>query len=345
MMSLLKTLKFVGYSLPVAGLVFVMWEPQIQAMEGKKVDFPQLRLGTDLGVEPILPIPQKVNVDPDMAVLGKKLFNDPRMSEKGISCASCHNINTAGVDGLKVSIDIRGGKDLMNTPTVFNIGLNPLLTWYGLSQTLEDQIEDVLANPKHMDGNWENITARLKKDSNYKDHFKKLFDDGISRDNIKYAIASFERSLITPNSAFDNYLRGDVNAISEDQKKGYHLFKQYGCIACHQGMNIGGNLHAQLGTFISPFRNKKGDSPQSKFNLGRYNITKDESDKYVFRVPSLRNVAKTAPYFHAGEIKDLEKAIIFVAKYQLGREMVKEDVRLIAEFLRSLTGEYEGRLL
>ncbi len=341
----MKFIKNLAYNRTITGLVFFAWGVQSQALNIEQFDASQLYPSVNLGLEHIQPIPQKVSLDPGIVELGEKLFKDSRMSERGVACISCHNFNLAGADGLKVSIDIRGGDELMNTPTVFNVSLSPLLTWYGRSITLEEQIDSVLANKKHMDGNWDNILQRLAKDDIYKNRFEQLFDDGLTRDNIKYAIASFERSLITPNSPFDNYLRGDEDAISEEQKYGFVLFKQYGCIACHQGINIGGNVHARLGTFLSPYSKKQNGVALNEFDFGRYNLTGNEDDKYVFRVPSLRNVAKTAPYFHSGKIKNLKKAVKFMAKYQLGREICDEDAHSISEFLRSLTGQYKGRSL
>ncbi len=339
----MKIIKISAYSLPVVALTLFMWGAQSQTLNIDQLTKPALYPSANLSLEAIQPIPQKLNLNPDIVELGEKLFNDSRMSERGVSCTSCHNINMAGDDGLAVSIDIRGDNDLMNTPTVFNVSLNPLLTWYGRRITLEQQLDDVLANTKHMGGNWNNILQRLAKDSFYKNRFNLLFADGLTRNNVKLAIASFERSLITPDSAFDNYLRGDNSAMSSEQKAGYVLFKQYGCVACHQGINMGGNLHAKFGIFLNPFTRQKKDSPQAQFNLGRFNLTENENDKHIFRVPSLRNVAKTAPYFHNGSINSLEEAVKFMAEHQLGREICDKDANLIAEFLRSLTGRYKGR--
>ncbi|MBL4711076.1 MAG: c-type cytochrome, partial [Gammaproteobacteria bacterium] len=289
-------------------------------------------------------IPNSIVVNPNLVALGEKLFNEPRMSNNNISCASCHNYNLAGSDGLKTSKNIQGGNDLMNTPTIFNVGLNPLLTWFGRNLTLEEQIDKVLANKKHMDGNWVDILNRLKKDSSYTKLFNQEFSDGLTRNNVKHAIASFERTLITPDSPFDNYLRGDTKAISNNQIEGFKLFKLYGCISCHQGINVGGNLHAKLGTFTSPFK-KDNNTEKSRFNRGLFNLTNDERDLHVFRVPSLRNVAVTAPYFHSGAIKDLSKAVKFMAKYQTGRQISDNDAQLIADFLASLTGQYQGKTI
>jgi len=341
-MNLNNALNFLGYSIPIAGLAFIMWGPDTQALN-ERVEYGMPSFANaKLGFAFIQPIPKNIELNEVIVSLGEKLFSDPRMSEKNISCISCHNLNLAGNDDRKVSVDINGGDDLMNTPTIFNVGLNPLLTWYGHDMTLEDHVDNVLANKKHMNGNWENILTRLRADPSYVKQFMWSYRTGLTRENVKHAIATFERSLTTPDSAFDNFLRGDETAISHDQKEGFKLFQQYGCISCHQGINVGGNLHAKLGTFTDPFDNDES-APQSNFTLGRYNITNEDDDKYVFRVPSLRNVEQTAPYFHSGDINDLEEAIVFMARCQLGREIDAIDAGLIADFLRSLTGKYQDR--
>lgn len=331
--------------MPFIGLMIFIWGLQSQAVNKDKDSVLYQYATTSLSLESIQPIPQMINLDTDVIELGNKLFVDSRLSDKGMSCVSCHNINEAGDDGVKVSLDIRGGFDQMNTPTIFNVSLNPLLTWYGVNLTLEDQLDNVLANEKHMNGNWDNIIGRLSKDRFYRERFNILYSDGLTHNNVRSALVTFERSLLTPNSPFDDYLRGDDLAISISQKKGYVLFKQYGCIACHQGINIGGNLHARLGTFISPFEKNRNNFSESDFNFGRYNLTGSENDKYVFRVPSLRNVARTAPYFHSGEVGSLEDAVKLMGQYQIGREIDDKDVSLIVAFLHSLTGEYKGRAL
>ncbi len=346
----MKFLNLLGVSLVLAGLVFILWDTSVDSSKKAEVLVSDLYISSDmkqahLSQKYIQPIPKTVNLDPDIVELGRQLFHDSRMSEKKVSCSTCHDMNTNGTDNKKVSIDTNGGDDIMNTPTLFNIGLNTLFGWDGRHSSLENQIEAVLANTKHMNGNWKNILERLNQAPDYSAEFDRLYVDGITRDNVKHAIVHYERSLITPDSAFDNYLRGDVTALNEDQKSGFILFKQYGCVSCHQGVNLGGNLFARFGVFKSPFENKKKKRTQRQrtYNLGRYNYTGKESDKRVFRVPSLRNVAQTAPYFHTGGIKRLDKAVKFMAKYQIGRTLSDEDSRLIAEFLRSLNGKYEGR--
>ncbi|MBL4762077.1 MAG: c-type cytochrome [Gammaproteobacteria bacterium] len=290
----------------------------------------------------IQPIPDSIQLDPIKVALGEKLFKDPRLSNSATSCNSCHNLHQAGIDGLKISINVTGGMDEMNTPTVFNSGLYFKLLWNGFADSLEDQIEGSIQNPKHMNSNWPDIIKRLQRDSSYVNTFNVAYEKGITATSIKNAIATFERSLITPHAPFDLYLKGDENAINEDQKAGFVLFKDYGCISCHQGIAIGANLFARFGVFDDAFKNKK---ELTATDLGRYAYTNDPADKHVFKVPSLRNIALTAPYFHDGSSATLEEAIARMAKAQLGRTLDNSDIKLIAAFLESLTGTYKGRHL
>ncbi len=287
----------------------------------------------------ISPLPKRVALDPDEVALGRILFADTRLSGSGVSCNTCHNLSNSGIDKRRFSINLLGGQDDTNTPTVFNVGFNQYYLWSGIEATLEDQIEGVINNPKHMNSNWATVLKNLASDSDLVTSFSKLYADGMTADNIKHAIAEFERSLITPNAPLDNYLRGDKTALSERQKQGYKLFRTYGCISCHQGTNIGGNLLQRMGIFADPFAEQKH---LTKSDLGRYAITGLEQDRFVFRVPNLRNVELTPPYFHNGSTETLEKAVEIMAFYQLGRKISQDDRDLIVEFLYSLTGKYEG---
>lgn len=299
-------------------------------------------LSNIFGASPILPIPQGLDLAKDKVALGKKLFSDPRLSRSGNSaCTDCHRIDMDGADGLKLSAT-NSGPDLFNATTIFNSGLRPLLTWRGAFRSLEEQAEADLHNPRHANTSWKQIVSVIKADRAYVIAFNEIYGD-VTRDAILDAIATFERSLITPNAPFDKYLRGDANAITVEEKQGYELFKNYGCIACHQGMNIGGNLFQKIGIFEDYFRLRGGAITVS--DLGRYSITKREEDKHVFRVPSLRNVAVTPPYFHDGSIENLEDAVTMMARIQLGRRIPEQDVELIVKFLKTLTGEYLGRPL
>ena len=293
--------------------------------------------------EPILPIPFDVQLDNDKVQLGKRLFNDPRLSRNdSIACSSCHDLENGGTDHLKHPTGIDGAEGDVNTLTVYNSANNFALFWDGRADTLEDQIDNTLQNPKQLGFNWEGLIKKLNMDPAYSSAFRRIYSRGITIDTIKDAIATFERSLITPNSRFDQYLRGDTSAITEDEKRGYQYFKSYGCIACHQGMNVGGNMFQIIGVMADYFADRGNIT---KADFGRFNVTGRDSDRHRFRVPSLRNVAKTSPYFHDGSADTLEQAIMVMARYQLGRTIPIEDVDLIAKFLRTLTGEYNGKPL
>jgi cytochrome c peroxidase len=293
--------------------------------------------------EPILPITNDHNSDPELLSLGRKLFNDKRLSKDGsISCASCHALHKGGADGRKVPIGIQQQLGTINTPTVFNSSLNFKQYWDGRAENLSDQIDGPIENEAEMGSSWPAVMALLKQDSIYQKKFKKCFDKGITINNVKKAIVSFEHSLITPNSRFDLYLKGNKNAITADEFTGYNLFKQYGCISCHQGMAVGGNLFQKLGIMKDYFADR-GNITNADF--GRFNVTQLEFDRFVFKVPSLRNVELTAPYLHDGSAETLDAAISTMMVYQLGVEPIEIDVQLIAKFLKTLTGKYQSEKL
>jgi cytochrome c peroxidase len=294
--------------------------------------------------EPIRPIPLTIDLDPNKVSLGDQLFHDPRLSKNNkISCASCHNLERGGTDRLVVSIGINGQKGKVNAPTVFNSIFNFKQFWDGRAETLEEQIDSPIHNAREMgSSSWSEIIKKLKQSPEYVSLFKSLYADGITSDTIKDVIAEFERSLITPNSRFDQFLRGDEKALNLSEKEGYRLFKSDGCASCHQGINVGGNMFQSLGLFGNYFQDRGNITPA---DLGRYNITKDDRDRYVFKVPSLRNVAITAPYFHDGSVKTLTSAVEIMSQYQLGRELSKDEIEAIVKFLIALTGEYRGNLL
>lgn len=294
----------------------------------------------DRFIEPIQPIPQTVRIDARKVDLGDRLFHDERLSgDNSISCAHCHALDQGGVDGIRHSFGVEGREGPINSPTVFNSGLNFVQFWDGRAVTLEDQVEGPVHAGKEMDSNWSQVIQKLSADKKYPGDFKAIYRDGMTSENIKNAIAEFERSLNTPNSRFDRYLRGEADAISDDEKTGYTLFKDYGCVACHQGSNVGGNMYQTFGVMGNYFKDR---GSVTKVDYGRYNVTGNEKDRYVFKVPSLRLVTLTAPYFHDGSEEKLEDAIKVMAKYQLGRKIPDEDIRLIIIFLHTLAGEYNG---
>ena len=290
--------------------------------------------------EPIQPIPLHLELDEQKVNLGEQLFHDTRFSsDNSISCSTCHQFEIGGVDRLPRSIGINNQEGIFNTPTVFNSGFNFRQFWDGRAATLEEQIDGPIQTDHEMASSWPEIIGKLKEDATYTSQFDALYTDGITSDNVKDAIATFERSLYTPNSRFDQFLRGNDEAITLDEKKGYELFKGYGCISCHQGMNVGGNIYQKFGV-VGDYFADRGNITDA--DLGRYNITGNELDRHVFKVPSLRNVAITPPYFHDASAQKLEQAVATMGKYQLGRPLSDEDVRLIVGFLKTLTGEYKG---
>jgi cytochrome c peroxidase len=300
-----------------------------------------LRINYDYAVSQ--PIPQTIVLDAARVALGGKLFHDARLSADDTgSCASCHNLAGGGVDNRSRSIGVRGGVGGINAPTVFNSGLNFVQFWDGRAPTLEAQIDGPVTHPLEMASNWQQVIGKLGQDPVYVQEFSKIYPDGLSAPNIKNAIAEFERSLLTPNSRFDKFLRGDSNALAEQEKSGYALFQSYGCSSCHQGVNLGGNMYEKMGLMGDYFADRGNPTEADK---GRFNLTHNPDNLYEFRVPSLRNVALSAPYFHDGSAKTLEDAIAVMVKYQLGRPMPDADLQSIAAFLRTLTGQYQGKPL
>ncbi len=279
--------------------------------------------------EPITPIPLTIETDKEKVKLGEKLFFDTILSaDNTISCASCHDLQNGGDDGLKFSFGIKGKEGDINSPTVYNAVYNFRQFWNGSAKDLAHQTWGPIENPVEMGNKFRKLIMTLQ-NTPYKQKFEKIYSDGVTKENIGDAIAEYEKTLITPNAPFDKYLRGDKNAITQKQKDGYELFKTKGCIACHHGVNVGGNLYNKFGVM------KKVKSKR----LGRYEVTGNEVDKYYFKVPSLRNIEKTAPYLHDGRYDKLEDVVKFMARYQLGRTISQSDVEKIISFLISLNGE------
>ncbi len=282
--------------------------------------------------ELITPLPQNIKYDKNRAILGKKLFSDPILSLDGtISCESCHSLKQSGADDKKFSYGVGGKIGTMNSPTVFNSVFNFSQLWDGRAKDLKTQAKISLFSSTVMAMDSIEVIKKLKNDIYYKKEFSTLYPDGVTIKNIIDAIVEFEKALVTPNSKFDKFLRGDLNALNEQEKQGYKLFKSYGCISCHNGVNIGGNLYQKLGA-IKPYLGTKNQ-------FGRYNVTKNDEDKYYFKVPTLRNIAQTAPYLHDGNATDLEDAIEIMLEYQLGRVASREDIEYLKLFLNTLTGK------
>lgn len=310
-----------------------------------------LTLGLSLGMtvtaapldEALKPLPPVAQLDPATVELGRQLFNEPRLSVNNtLSCASCHHLESGGADNKPFSIGFDGKPVEINTPSVFNASLNFKQFWNGRVDTLEAQVEQVVISPVEMGSDWKTVVQNLSALPAYQAAFKQAYPDGVTAANVQNALATYERTLLTPNSRFDQYLLGNTEILTIQEKYGYQRFKDYGCIACHQGINIGGNMFQKFGVMGDYFK-VRGNPVES--DLGRYLLTKDEEDRHVFKVPSLRNIAVTAPYFHDASAKTLEAAVDVMFKYQLGRNPSQEDKDLIIQFLKTLTGEWAGKPL
>ena len=280
--------------------------------------------------ELITPIPYEVEYDYKKALLGKKLFFDTRLSQDNtVSCASCHFIEDGGDDNLQVSFGINQQTGTRNSPTILNARYNVTQFWDGSAKDLQEQAKGPILNPVEMGSNFKEVVSKLKEDKNYIQEFLSLYEDGITGLNITNAIAEFEKTLITPNSRFDMFLRGDKKVLNDKELKGYKLFKEYGCISCHNGINIGGNLIQKFGV-TENFDTK---------DFGLFNITQKEKDKFYFKVPTLRNIELTAPYFHDGKTKTLKDAVIMMSVHQVGYPLEDNEIEYIVKFLKTLTGD------
>jgi cytochrome c peroxidase len=287
--------------------------------------------------EPIQPIPLHLELDQGKVGLGKQLFYEPKFSsDNTVACSSCHNLALGGADQLQHPVGINNTVGYINTPTVFNSGFNFRQFWNGRAASLEEQVSGPVHNPIEMASNWDEVISKLNASPEYVAAFQKLYPDGITANNITDAIATFERSLYTPNSRFDQYLRGDTNALTPQEQEGYRLFKAFGCVSCHQGVNVGGNMYQRMG-IVRDYFAQRGNIIEA--DLGRFVITGSEEDRYVFKVPSLRMAALTPPYFHDGSTPTLDGAVQVMAYYQLGRSISDKQIDLLVQFLKTLPGE------
>lgn len=324
-------------ALLAVALVALTWRtpvPEVAASTASPINTPADTIARD---EPISPLPRDIaSIDPVRRALGERLFHDPGLSRDGtISCASCHPLGLGGTDRRRVSIGVGGTPGQFNAPTVLNVGLNFAQFWDGRVSTLEAQVAGPIHSPVEMDSDWARVIARLDASTEYRDAFARAYPEGITAATVADAIVSFERSLTTPDAPFDRYLRGEQPALDADAREGYARFKAYGCASCHQGIGIGGNMFQRFGVMGNYFADRGKIDPA---DLGRYTVTGLESDRHVFKVPSLRNVAITPPYFHDGAVDSLDEAVAIMGRYQLGREIPADDRRLIVTFLQSLTG-------
>ena len=293
----------------------------------------------------IRPVAQSLEVDPAKVELGRILYHDTRLSvDNTVSCASCHGLNTGGVDNKQYSEGVYGQFGGVNAPTVYNAVYNFVQFWDGRAATLELQAAGPPLNPVEMGcTSFDQIIAKLAKDRALTKAFKAVYPEGWSEANITDAIAEFERTLITPNSRFDKYLRGDNTAITAEEKQGYELFVKYNCATCHAGVNLGGLSYELMGQYADYFADRGLELTVE--DNGRFKETACERDRHRFKVPGLRNVALTAPYFHDGTESELKEAVCKMGTYQVGVELTDADEDKIVAFLHTLTGEVDGKPL
>lgn len=340
--------------MPIAKFIHVHWgsRPDVEEKatvlnwirEQRKNHF--LPLHTE-GTDPtrlVQPIPDSVDTDPLKVALGNMLYHDGRLSADGtIECHTCHQLKLGGVDGLAVSTGIDGLKGGINAPTVYNSVFNILQFWDGRAKDLAAQAGGPPLNPVEMGSkSWDDIVAKFEQDDSFKQQFLAVYPE-ISEATITHAIAEFEKTLITPNSAFDRYLKGDKNALNQDQLRGYQLFKENKCDTCHVGVAMGGQSFEYMGLFDDYFAAR--GTPLTEADQGRFAHTQDPADMHKFKVPTLRNIALTAPYMHDARTNDLKEAVRIMLHYQSGKDLPSKDIADIAAFLQSLTGEYQGKLL
>jgi cytochrome c peroxidase len=319
------------------GLLFALMH--VASAEDTNIDVAPINLSK----EPIQPLAPDLSLNQAKISLGSRLFNDVRFSANdSISCATCHNFDQGGTTHTPLSLPgVDGNSVPLNTPTVFGSSLNFAQFWDGRAATLEDQIDGPVEGPHEMGTSWPEVIRKISADPIYLRDFQFLYGTDPTEASTKDAIATFERWLISTDSLFDRYLRGEAIHVPLSVKQGYQLFKEIGCATCHEGPNVGGTMFKKMGLYGDYFKDR-GNITEADY--GRYNVTKNEADRYVFKVPSLRNILITPPYFHDGSIETLEEAVILMAKYQHNRTLSADETEQLVMFLKSLTGEFLGRL-
>ncbi len=317
------------------------WEPDASrdapALAATAADAVEEHVATTPVGGPLLPLPTDVEVDPVRRTLGERLFHDTGLSADGtVSCATCHDLARGGVDGLRVSRGVGGREGELNAPTVLNAAFNFRQFWDGRAPTLEDQVDGPLLHADELGSGWDAALAHVRADPVYRELFADAYDGRIVRETICNAIATFERSLVTPGARFDRFLLGEADALDARELRGHELFLELGCTTCHQGVNIGGNMFQVFGR-IRPFY--EDDAEVAPADRGRFNVTGREEDLHKFKVPSLRNVALTAPYLHDGSVETLGETVQLMARHELGFDLTDPEVDALVAFLHTLTGE------
>lgn len=308
--------------------------PEEQGAEGVDLDALRTRAGVFLkAIEPV------EGLSPERVALGERLYHDPNLSLDGtISCASCHDIAAGGDDGLAVSPGVGGHLGGVNSPTTLNSHLNFAQFWDGRAETLEDQAAGPIMNPVEMANTFENVIGYLQSEESYVEGFNAAFEDGtISEETVTSAIADYERTLTTPNGPFDRWLRGEDDAMNEQELRGLTSFMTVGCTSCHQGAGIGGTMYQRMGNVNDYFGSLARALDENDY--GRFNVTGDDADRHRFKVPILRNVTDTGPYMHDGAIEDLGEVVHIMAYHQLGRTLEQSEIDDIVAFMGTLGGE------
>ena len=341
--------------MPMAKYYLVHWGASITdakkelalnwAKNHRMIQYADVMVAPEFINEPVRPIADSIAVDVRKVILGDMLYHDTRLSaDNTVSCASCHGLDTGGVDNKQYSEGVGGQFGGVNAPTVYNAAYNFVQFWDGRAGTLAEQAAGPPLNPVEMAcESFDQIITKLQEDKAFVKAFTEVYPDGLSEKNITNAIQEFEKTLLTPNSRFDLYLKGDKNAITADELAGYELFKQYDCATCHVGEILGGQSYELIGVQHDYFADR--DAEMTEEDNGRFKQTKIERDRHRFKVPGLRNIALTAPYFHDGSMKTMDDAIRAMAKYQLGLDLPQAEVDKIVAFFNTLTGEYKGKLL
>jgi len=289
---------------------------------------------------------------PAKVELGKMLYMDPRFSSTGtVSCNTCHNVMLGGDDNRPASMGVHGQMGGRSAPTVWNSAFSSVQFWDGRAASLEDQAKGPVANPVEMGmKDVEVAMNRVRQIPGYKAYFDKAFGpDAMTVDNAAKAVAAYERTLVTPNSAYDRYVKGDKKAMTEQQVRGMNTFAATGCTACHSGAAFNGPTMPAGSGFFMKFPTFSDNDYVGKYDLmkdlGRFDVTKKDADKHLFKVPTLRNVALTAPYFHNGAVRTLDEAVRVMASTQLNKKLNDQDTADIVAFLGALTGEFPAQTM
>jgi cytochrome c peroxidase len=310
----LHTCRAIAISILILGIL------QLSAAPSQPLDQP-FESNSTIAEEPITPIPEPPPIDPRKIKLAERLFGDPRLSrDNSRSCSSCHDVGTNGASTKQQDVGLDGSSLPLNTLTVFNATLSFRFGWEGKIRTVESDVKATLENPDIMGIGVSELAEKLGADPDMHREFMAAYGSGPDAKNIVDALASFERTLVTPDSRFDRWLKGDAAALSANELDGYRLFKSLGCVSCHQGVNVGGNLFERHGIF-HPLASPKPE---------------------ILRVPSLRNVATTPPYFHDGSAQTLDDAVRRMGLAQLNSTLTDQQVKAIVAYLQTLTGKYRG---